>query len=365
MFRTITIALALCAGESEAAWSTPVQDKLQSPGAISISHNRILRDGRPWVPHAVQLVAFVAPPKAQAGAFRRAYEHYNPSEFAAIKAWGADSVRLQLSQPGADPDPGRGDPDFGMYDPDFVKKYIDAVHAARAAGLNVIVSIQDEPQSGERKKPTRLPNDATIRVWKSILPDLKDDPGILYEMFNEPQLKPNAANWSKWAAAMNKVIATIRASGATNTLVADGLSFAETLDGVVPLDDPKVIYSSHPYFHHGVDQDETTWMRKFGAAATKMPVVVGEWTSATTYYCDSATTPAAALEMLKYLDLRKIGLVAVTYDFGLPKYGGIVSDYSGTPTTFANHVGCGEVGFGPGTLIQRWYRTGALPGALQ
>jgi endoglucanase len=197
------------------------------------------------------------------------------------------------------------------------------------------------------------------------LPLLNGDQGIIYEMFNEPRQAPTRSNWQEWASAMNKVVSTIRASGATNTLVADGLNFAETLDGVVPLDDRNVIYSSHPYFHKPEDQNDTTWARKFGDVAATLPVIVGEWTSATTYYCDSASTPTAALGMLKYLQSREIGLVAVTYDFGLPRYGGIVSDYNGTPTTFANHVGCREVGFGPGTLVQQWYRTGSLPNELQ
>ena len=245
---------------------------------VRISENRLLRDGVPWVPHAVQMVAFVAPPRFQTGAFLAAYRHYNISEFAAIKAWGADSVRMQLSQPGADPD----DP---KYDQDFVNKFIAGVKAARAAGLVVIVSIQDEEQSGE-ESPADLPNAATRHVWATLAPQLNGDDGIVYEMFNEPRPKPSAANWASWADAMDAVVATIRDTGATNTLLADGLNFAETLDGVIPLDDPlhRMAYSSHPYFHNRFDQSEKAWNRKFGAVAARLPVIVGEWTSATTYF---------------------------------------------------------------------------------
>ncbi len=327
-------------------------------GAVSISGNRLLRDGILWVPHAVQLVAFVAPPSAQKPPFTAAYAHYSTAELAAIKTWGADSIRFQISQPGADPQ-------SSLYDPAFLQTAVGAVKAARSLGLNVIVSIQDETQSGETS-PASLPNAATSRVWKNLAPMLNGDNGIIYEMFNEPRPAPNAANWQQWTVAMNIVVKTIRSTGATNALLADGLKFAESLNGVMPLTDPlnQVFYSSHPYFHSAADQMQSTWARKFGSLAATAPVILGEWTTATTYYCD-ANTLAAGLQLLRYIQSLHIGLIAVTYDFGLPKYGGIVSNYNGTPTTFANGIACGATGFGPGSLVQSWYKTGAVPSQLE
>jgi endoglucanase len=346
-------SLGACGGGSSNP-SPPI-----AQGVVRIAGNRVLRDGAPWVPHAVQMVAFVAPPAAQQGAFAAAYAHYSPAEFAAIKAWGADSVRIQLSQPGADP----ADP---HYDAAFVKQYVDAVRTARSVGLNVIVSIQDETQSGETNAPATLPNAATQRVWQNLAPMLNGDDGIVYEMFNEPQPQPSDANWQQWAAAMNTTIAVIRATGATNTLLADGLWYAQTLDGMIPLTDPlqRVFYSTHPYFHNKADQDPASWKAKFGNAAASVPVIVGEWTTATTYYTDDDTANAA-LQMLQYMQSIGVGLVAVTYDFGLPNYGGIVSDYNGTPTSYANGLKHGDSGWGPGTLIQNWYRSGVVPKQLQ
>lgn len=351
----VVALLAGCGSSSDSDGSSS-----SAAGRVTVAQNRILRDGVAWTPHAVQLVAFVAPPSAQAGVFAAAYQHYSPAEFSAIKAWGADSVRIQLSQPGADPQ------NAMRYDAAFVQTFVSAVKTARAIGLNVIVSIQDEAQSGETNTPAVLPDAATNRVWTNLAPMLNGDDGIVYEMFNEPQLAANPAGWVQWASAMNVVIQTIRATGATNALLADGLNFAERLDGVVPLTDPlnKVFYSTHPYFHSKADQGLEAWKAKFGNTAATLPVIVGEWTAATTYYCD-ADTPAAVLQFLQYIASINVGLVAVTYDFGLPKYGGIVSDYDGTPTTYANGRQCGDTGFGPGTLIQSWYRNGAVPGQLQ
>jgi endoglucanase len=336
-------------------------------GIVSVSGNQLLKDGALWVPHCVQLVAFVAPPAAQAPPFTGAYAHYSTAELDAIKAWGADCIRFQLSQPGADPTNTEG-----LYDPTFVATFVQAVKYTRSIGLNAIVSIQDESQSGETS-PTALPNAITNGVWSNLTKLLNGDDGIIYEMMNEPSLTANVANWQAWQSAMNTVIQTIRASGATNTLLGDGLNTGLTLDGLIPLTDPlnEVFYSSHPYYHSAADETEPIWATRFGNAASTYPVIIGEWTTAYTYYTDSCTatvtncTSTAALKMLQYMQANHIGLVAVSYDFGLPNYGGIVSDYVGTPTTFANGLQPGQTDYGPGTLIQNWYKTGNVPTQLE
>ena len=338
------------------------------------------------MPHGLQLVAFVAAPGVRSNAgeepFNAAYQYYSQhssgdafSELRAIKAWGADTVRMQLSEPGA----AQGST---LFDAGFVDEYVAGVKAARAIGLNVIVSVQDEKQSGETgtsqdaTDKMGLPGAETNAVWKYLAPLLNGDDGIMYEMYNEPQPDATSANWSIWADAMNATIATIRSSGATNALIADGLQTGERLGGVIPLTDKlgKVIYSSHPYFHTTTDQMKDIWDFKFGSTAQTLPVIVGEWSTPAsgTFYCetdalaDSETdTRTAGRKFLSYIADRNIGLVAANYDFGaLPRFGGPTFDFDGTPTSYAGKA-CGDVGFGPGTLIQQWYRTGVVPSVTE
>ena len=66
-----------------------------------------------------------------------------------------------------------------------------------------MLSIQDEKQSGETHGVAALPNAATRRVWHTLAPVFADDPGVMYELLNEPNLPPSPENWRKWAAAMN------------------------------------------------------------------------------------------------------------------------------------------------------------------
>ena len=61
----------------------------------------------------------------------------------------------------------------------FRNKVIGAIRAARAAGLTVIVSIQNEKQTGEKRQRTELPTDATRRAWKQLVPVFGRDRGVL------------------------------------------------------------------------------------------------------------------------------------------------------------------------------------------
>ena len=124
------------------------------------------------------------------------------------------------------------------YSPDLYNALADAVAFARSIGLNVILCVQDEAQSGEANYTTdtmnnpAMPNADTISVWKQLAPLYKNDKGVLLELFNEPTGPNTTANWNTWYNAMQAVVNTIRGSvGATNVIVADGVSFAQTLQG--------------------------------------------------------------------------------------------------------------------------------------
>ena len=191
------VLLAGCgSSSSDGSTSTTTTTTVSNP--ITVSGLHILRNGTTWIPHGVVMIAFVAPPAAAKGVYLSAANAYTPAEFTAIKAWGADTVRMQVSQPGLDPQ-------NALFTQSFVNSVQAAVTAARAAGLNVIISDQDESQSGE-SSPATLPNAATQRVWAELAPLFNGDTGILYEMMNEPQPTANTTNWGLWQTAMNAVI---------------------------------------------------------------------------------------------------------------------------------------------------------------
>src|ERR1700742_2367588 len=96
-----------------------------------------------------------------------------------MKAAGADSVRMQIAQDGADPKNKK------YFDQAWLDQAIEAIRAAREAGLSVIVSIQDETQTGVASQAP-LPDKATRRVWAELAPIFGKDRGVLFELYNEP-----------------------------------------------------------------------------------------------------------------------------------------------------------------------------------
>ncbi len=316
--------------------------------SVSVRNGRLLLDGNPWTPHGVVQIAFVAPPSAQKSVFLDAYQHYSPLDYKQMRMRGIDSVRIQVSQPGLDPQ-------SEIFDTTFRDRVIGAVHAARAEGLVVLVSVQDEEQSGEQHGVAHLPNTATGRVWASLAPEFAHDPGVLCELLNEPNLPPNSTNWHLWADAMDATIQVVRRAGARNVVVADGLLFAERLDGAANLRDPlkQIAYASHPYAHHAQDQYPAVWDNKFGNFAADHAVIVTEWATVPNFYCD-LRTPAATETFLGYLNQHHVGLMAYAWDFSGPKFGSMFHGFPPRLTAFEG-LQCGDPGFGPGKAIERWY----------
>ncbi len=351
-------------------------------GLVSIVSKHLIRDGKPWVPHGFYQVPFEVPPTAfsiELPFWQGAYKGFSPTEYAEMKAQGADSVRLQIAQDGADPDNKK------FHDPAWFKQALGAICSARAEGLTVIVSIQDEVQTGVKKKAP-LPDDATRRVWQNLAPAFARDRGVLYELYNEPNdlPEPEAANpnndrpptpeqWQSWAEAMNRTIATVRKAHAMNVVVADGLVSAQQLSGAPELEDElrQVAYGAHPYVSGSqtvadYNQTEQAWNEKFGNFAKREPVIVTEW--GTSFFCDS-NTPYSVVRFLNYLNDRGIGIEAGIWDFDAPGFNNLTHgfpnkvrftsfyDASGKTCTLNN----APPNYGPGKAIETWYLTGTPP----
>lgn len=383
----------LCAMITAPVASTMKGQSAALPGQVTVSGKQLLRDGSAWIPHGFFQIAFAVPPaafgitlpggKASNPAFQIAYTYYSPSEYADMRRAGADSVRMNVAQDGSDPQ------NRYYFDAKWFGTVISAVKAARAAGLSVIISIQNEAQTGSDAAP--LPTDATRRVWRELAPIFGQDRGVLFELYNEPNLHPgsspdqapSAEDWEQWAEAMNETLTLVRALGAVNVIVADGLVSAQQLSGAPKLNDVlnQVVYASHPYpsgktEHIGAyNQTKAAWDEKFGNFAETEPVIVTEWGPG--YFCNS-DTPQATVDFLDYLQQHNVGLEVVAWDWGPYKFASAVQGFPNvafssllTPTSEGAcsasndyRPGTGKdptTAFGPGKVIERWYLTGVVP----
>jgi endoglucanase len=361
--------VALAAAAGLAAMVSPAGPGAAQPvqkTGVSVSGVHLLLNDRPWIPHGLYQIAFEQPPTySDDHAFWKvAARFYSPDEYRHMREFGADLVRIQVSQRGMD----KGDPLSTLA---YRQAVLGAIRSAREAGLIVIVSVSDEEQTGQ-KKPADLPGPGTRGAWTEIAPAFAHDTGVMFELFNEPRPQPSAANWIAWAAAMNDTLRFVRKLGAQNVVIADGLGVGQTLHGAPLIDDPlgQVAYGSHPYV---TDQNapqgaqtEAAWQMKFGNFAKRAPVIISEWGIG--YHCDG-DTPHSVMLFLQYLQKREIGLVAGTWDWPPSGFRSVRFGFPHPQTSSFIHVNgppfCNAAGLGPGRMVQTWFQNGTPPSAIE
>jgi endoglucanase len=335
-------------GGSDVHFSGPAQPVATT--GVRVAGNRLVRDGAAFAPVGFTMVAAVNP--TGSGETAAAASRFNDSVIQAAVAWGADTLRFQVSQRGLDPT----DP---LYSDAYVGRVLDAVAMARAHGLVVILSIQDQGPSGGSSHAQ--PSDATIRDWQTLTARFNGDQNVIYEIFNEPQNRATPDGWSVWrnggpparnqgapAVGHQAVLDAIRATGATNVVVADAGQFGQLLTGIPLLHDPigQVAYGVHPYLTNTL-RDPSGWEPGFGFLSTQFPVVATEWTAnSKVVFChpEWATT---APQLLDYLQARGIGILGWAFDV----LDSLVLDWSYTPTSLDGFQ-CGQFDNGVGSLLK-------------
>jgi cellulase (glycosyl hydrolase family 5)/Big-like domain-containing protein len=361
------------------------------PPAVRISNNRLIdADGNPFEVKGL----IVRPVIALFELDEMAFEHFGESELAAARQWGANTIRLLTSQPSLDPQ----DP---AYDAQYVLSVGNAAQQVLDHGFVLIIGVNDETGSGEANRHC-LPTAATERAWNTLLalpfaaPQYRDQ--VMFEPFNEPVaggdpgIQPTAFWWNIWQnggdvdpynvgssltcagerkVGMNELIGEIRAAGAKNIIIADGLSWGHFLNPLFPLTDPlrQLAYGAHPFLErwtgfHLVGKpalDDQMLDAAFGDMQTQGPVIAtavgggaeSAGTAAITHCFRDA--PLVMPVLLRYLRQRHMG--AVGWAFDLPP-NTLTVDWNYTPTSY--------VGFrcpqgqlpgqgGPGQLLRQWF----------
>lgn len=317
---------------------------------VRVAGNRLVRDGAPFVPVGFTMVA-TASPTAE-GETAVAARLLNDSAMVAAIAWGANTVRFQVSQRGLDPTD-------VLYSDAYVERIVAAVAMARARDLVVILSVQDQGPTGGSSHAQ--PSAATIRDWQTLTGRFNGDLDVIYEMFNEPQNHATPDGWAVWrdggpsarnqgtpAVGHQAVLDAIRASGAGNVVVADAGQFGQRLDGIPLVHDPlgQVAYGVHPYLT-AILREPANWEPSFGFLASQFPVVATEWiANSRVVFChpEWATT---APQLLDFLQAHGIGLLAWAFDV----LDSLITDFHHTPTTLDDFQ-CGEFDQGAGALVQ-------------
>jgi hypothetical protein len=280
------------------------------------------------------------------------------ADFTLIKSWGANLVRLPISQ------------SFwvsGTYwnnaakaaGVDYKAKVIDVVTKARAAGLAVIIDLHSSDRGIMNFTDTpdgqQLP-DANISVpfWRDVATTFKDDGGVIYELYNEPH-DITAAQWLNGgdipggasypgdpfpekrpayrAVGMQTLYDVVRGTGARNLVLISGLHWGYFLNEV-PQNRVKgynIAYASHPY--DWPDKQPDTWESAWGMLAATDPVIISEFGA---YDC---TRLGYYTQVLDYADRKGMSWVAWAWWVrsdqpadNACKYPSLISDWNGAAT---------------------------------
>lgn len=312
-----------------------------SAGDISVSGNMFLRDGEPWEAEGVVLTGLVSPTaqREKRPAFAKAFEMFGPNLLQDVRDYGADLIRFQFSQGGLDPQ-------SEIYDPAYRDEVLDAVKLVRDEDFNVIVSMQWQGPSGLRDD-TGLPSATTNRAWLQIIDELRDDAGIMLEVFNEPMpgYDRTEENWEIWRSSMQDLIYLLRGAGSKNVLLIGGPAAEHYIGGAPKLTDPldSFGYAIHPYLSNSVNRRPSQWDANFGDFAKTHPVMATEFSGrADTKGCRD-DLPQRTEKLLDYLHERKIGLVLWAFDMPVTWVDGELSSFENFKCSPKSTNGAGQI----------------------
>ena len=170
----------------------------------------------------------------------RAKGRFQEKHFAAIKAAGFDSVRINL-HPFKHMDPANGH----ALKPAWLDTLDWAVKGALAARLAVIL---DMHEFGAMAEDPAGRKEAWLSFWRQVAPRFKDAPDdVVFELLNEPNQKLTPEMWNDY---LKEGLAIVRATNPTRTVIVGGgrwnsIEGLQTL--VLPEDDRNLIATVHYY----------------------------------------------------------------------------------------------------------------------
>lgn len=283
-------------------------------------------------------------------------EEASPMSIAAMRSWGFNAARVELNESCWLGVQGVKPAYSGVAYQQAIKQYIDQLVAA---GMYVIVDLHFS-STGQKHKSTRqepMP-DLTYApaFWASVAGAFKDNPAVVFDLFNEPYPDHNADSEASWkcvldgsaggtctnlkfrAAGMQLLLNTVRAAGASNVVMVGGPQFAGDLDQwrkYEPTDPVHQLAASiHIYWRNSIRPDyspcysSSCWHNVLAPLSSAVPIVVGEFGELD---CgDSLYHP-----FLQFADDHGISYLAWAWFVGnCASEPSLIKDYSGKPTAY-------------------------------
>lgn len=372
------------AGGLLAAPAQAQSDCLAGRCEVSLKGSTWLRDGKPWVPKGVVITGFLAPEPYLKGVYAKARRLWGPDLLRNLKSVGVDTLRFNLGLAGVDPTNPMAD---GRLTPAMKKQYLqevaDAVALAKANGMVVIITLTDgEPTgfSGSESTPGR----ETVRAWTALAPMFANDPAVILNAFNEPgfggeaRIDEDPSPWQAWRTGYQMAVDAIRATGARNVIMLNGIStsrvWRRNTDANVPRDPlGKLAYDIHPF---PTDSDQLTrggkrrisyvnakdidhwldgWCDRHACLVSAFYIGIGNDGRKNCYDDRSgagANAPQMTREFLDYFQRRQIGVMIFAGDWSHRLFENPAARQPRL-TSFEGFKDCkGDPSMGPGEMLR-------------
>lgn len=341
----------------------PVVSPIASGLAIRVSGNQLVNaQGQPVRLIGVNLPAgtYCVLPSKNAGVFRNTVD---ATTVAGIANWHVNAVRITLNENcwlginGVNP---------SYSGTTYQNAIITIVNLLHRSGMYVIVDLHINAPGNLKSTAQQAMADAdhAPTYWQSLATTFKNDPAVIFQPYNEPDITINNAQttnpWQCWrdgctitqvktcyscrpkplqwqSVGMQSLVNTIRATGATNPILLGGLNHSSDLSQFLeylPSDSRnQLIASFHNYYvvsPKGVTFVECgphCWDRFIAPIAQKLPVItdeLGQNDCKSTYINQYMT----------WADSHNVSYLVWSWSDAPCNAYGLLSDWNGTPNAY-------------------------------
>lgn len=229
---------------------------------------------------------------------------------------------------------------YAPLDSDEIGRIDNAVYQVTSRGASIILDMHNYARyAGQVVGSATFPNAAFADVWAKIATRYKDNPGVKFDLMNEP----HGIMTEQWRDAAQAAINAIRNAGSTfQTILVEGVSFSSanrwTAEGVygtsngtamLTLNDPaqNMVFSPHQYADadtsgtSDICKSATIYSIRLStftawARGNRVKAFLGEWGNGANPTCISAQ-----VDLLKHLQANPDVWVGATYFAAGPWWG--------------------------------------------
>ncbi len=296
-----------------------------------------------------------------------------PATFAAVAGWRANVVRVPLNEDcwlginGVNPAFG------GVAYRAAIAAEVSAIHAA---GLVAILDLHWTSPGGYAayNQQSMADADHSVTFWSQVAAAYRDDPAVVFDLFNEPffyYIADGSDQWTCWlrgcqqnavltagqptagggtapyqvsyswrSAGMQQLVDAVRAAGARQPIIVNGVDWANDLSGFLthrPVDPQGQLVAGWHSYPGQPCSPQSCWDQVIAPIAGQLPVLVGETGDS------AAGAPSYLPGFLPWADSHHVSYLAWTWNPWANSDNVLIKDWNGTPTNgegtyYRNHL---------------------------